>query len=514
VDDNISPTQAEQATGTQRSNGQGPDANRVRQAIRDLFPGPPLPLSVTAVPPFPVDVLPPVLADMAAGVADALGVDPAMPAVFGLGAVSAALCGRVQVAVVPGGWTENGVTWTVVVADTGDAKTPAMAAMLTDPLMAVQQRLIAEHTATEHEQVAEETPDGDGVEVVGEQPAGPWPQLIVTDTTIEAAGMLMGEQRGNIALVDAEGDVFEHLSGRYARNGTPPSLNLYVRAYSGEAFHERRVSRAPVSLARPALTLCLATQPVVWHPVMANERFAGKGFVARLSVAFPEARLKRAERLGTLGTVNDAPPVGVAVRTAYTRMLHETVLGLWEREVAGVTAELTTAATRRVLAYRADIDLRRHDGDLAGRLSPWAAKSPGRVARWALHLHLAGLIAEKTRPELAAGRLIEADTVERAIVIEEWFTANAREAFGVAATTGVNLDDAERVVGWLIRDHAKRPYEPITREHMAQSGPPCIARASQLHPMVELLVDLRYLVETVVGERKQAVYLHPDALPE
>jgi hypothetical protein len=50
------------------------------------------------------------------------------------------------------------------------------------------------------------------------------------------------------------------------------------------------------------------------------------------------------------------------------------------------------------------------------------------VVRLALHLHMAEHGIKGT------GMLIEADTIKRAIEIEEWFIANAREAYGLGDT--------------------------------------------------------------------------------
>ena len=84
-------------------------AERDRASVRKLFASDPLPVTMAKVPPFPIHALPSVLGDMATGLARELGIDPAMAAVFGLGAISGALCGRVVVQ-VHGHWIENGVS--------------------------------------------------------------------------------------------------------------------------------------------------------------------------------------------------------------------------------------------------------------------------------------------------------------------------------------------------------------------------------------------------------------------
>jgi hypothetical protein len=287
---------------------------------------------------------------MATGVARELGIDPAMSAVFGLGAVSGALCGRVVVQVYDN-WIENGVSYSLVVDESGGRKTPAFAQMFNDPLMAVQLELIERHRTTEHEDVdVDGGEDGEPVETVGREPrlSGPEPRLLASDVTTERLGALMAENGEYMIVADAEGDVFEILSGRYAsKGGNQPNLSLYLKSYSRERVDVDRTSRGWVHLTRPALTLCLATQPAVWHAVMKNEWFAGKGFVARLEVAFPESRLERAERLAALGLLDDDPePVAAEVVAAYRTMIRDLALGLYDSPE--ITAALTEAAQERM----------------------------------------------------------------------------------------------------------------------------------------------------------------------
>jgi len=75
--------------------------------------------------------------------------------------------------------------------------------------------------------------------------------------------------------------------------------------------------------------------------------------------------------------------------------------------------------------------------------------------------------------DAAAGLLISLETVERAIEIEEWFIAKVREAHGVADTgPDVDLGDVKAFVGWLIREHANSPYQPITLSRISRYASP------------------------------------------
>ncbi|ORB36284.1 YfjI family protein [Mycobacterium persicum] len=484
------------------------ETEEARDEVRALFEGDPLPLTVTKLPPFPVHALPAVMTDMVTGVARELGVDPAMTAAFALGAVSGALGGRVVVQVY-GNWFENCVSYIAVVAESGDRKSPAFSAMLGSPLGAVERQLTDNCWVSTYAEVDPHGPDGlPVITLVGEPEfVGPAPRLIASDTTTEQLAVLMADNGERMIVADAEGDVFDTLAGRYS---ALPNLTLYLQGYSREYVRVDRVGRAPVSLDHPALTLCLGTQPAVWHAVMANPRFAGKGLVARIEAAFPEPRKERTRRLEALPPSERADvgaPVDPAVAEAYRAMIAELALGMFDANTK--TAKLTEDAQQRMRQHTAEVDTRTlDDGDMGGRLARWGAKCSGRVVRRALHLHMAEHGVKGAR------LLIERETIERAIEIEEWFITNAKEAYGLADTgDDVDAEDLRAFVGWLARTHAEAPYQPIKLTYILQHGPKALRQKSRRDRAIEVLVDLNYLAHVTVGTSGKArgVCLHPAA---
>lgn len=481
-----------------------------RERVRALFDGDPLPLTVAKLPPFPVHALPVTLADMVTGVARELGVDPAMTGAFALGAVSGALCGRVVVQVY-GNWLENCVSYIAVIAESGDRKSPAFSAMLGGPLGAVERQLTDNCWESNYAEIDPDGPDGLSVVSLDGMPefVGPAPRLIASDATPEQLGVLMADNGERMIVADAEGDVFDMLAGRYSAS---PSMTLVLQSYSREYVRVDRVGRAPVTLDHPALTLCLGTQPTVWHEVMSNPRFAGKGFVARIEAAFPEPRKERTRRMAAL-PMSERPEVGVPVDpqvvAEYRAMITELATGLFDAST--VTVRLTEEAQMRMRRHTADVDRRTlDDGDMGGRLARWGAKCSGRVVRRALHLHMAEHGVKGTR------LLIERDTIERAIEIEEWFIANAKEAYGLAETgDDVNPEDLKAFVGWLVRKHSDAPYQPIMLSYISQNvNPKALRQKSRRDRAIEVLVDLKYLAHVKVGKMgtASAVCLNPAAV--
>jgi hypothetical protein len=519
---------------------------QMRARVLALFAADPLALSVEKVPPFPMHTLPAVLADMATAVAAAYDVDPAMPAMLALGAMSAALQGRVTIEPYAG-FRELAVLYVVTIADSGERKSPVLLAMFTGPIGKVERELVAEHRC-EVEQVPIKREDEDGKEETGpvlvavqvtrggkpvvdedgepttttlvdlgavntlvarERPECPPPRLVASDITPEKLAVVMDEQDGVMCLADAEGNAFDVMLGLY---NPKSSVRLYNMAYTGEAASVDRVGRGSVFLAHPALTVCVATQPSTWLEVMSTTRLLHTGLVPRFAAAYIESRRSRyARRMATPESEREplGEPVPVEVAAAYTRLIFE--IGVHMRGREFVTAGCTEEAqflVRRYAGIHGELDTRilQDDGDLGGPLRTWAAKSGGRMLRIAAMIHTAKLGAEAYR------QLIETDTIEAAIEVEEWLIANTRAAHGLAgAGNDVSAEDLRTFVDWLVREHAKAPCQPITLRRISRNAAPgSIRQASRRETAIELLADLHYLVRTKVGDA-HAVYLNPVA---
>ena len=85
-------------------------------------------LSVAAegkMEPFPVDALPPVVADYVVAAAKALAVDVAMVAVPLLATLGGCI-GNSRRILLKKGWSESACVWACVVADSGSGKSPAL----------------------------------------------------------------------------------------------------------------------------------------------------------------------------------------------------------------------------------------------------------------------------------------------------------------------------------------------------------------------------------------------------
>ena len=112
--------------GSAAKTGQGAQSDSA-EADDDLSEPIPL-ITRVAVPPFPVDALPKVIADMVTAVAEATQTDPAMPGVCAISALSACAGGHAEIEVRPG-WREVLCTFIVNIAEPGERKSSVQADM-------------------------------------------------------------------------------------------------------------------------------------------------------------------------------------------------------------------------------------------------------------------------------------------------------------------------------------------------------------------------------------------------
>src|SRR5581483_10312381 len=95
----------------------------------------------------------------------------------------------------------------------------------------------------------------------------PIPRLVADDITPEAAATLLAEQKGRLAIISAEGGIFDIIAGRYSKL---PNMDLWLKGHSGDSLKVDRKGRPPEYIPRPALTLGLMVQPSVLDAIAAN----------------------------------------------------------------------------------------------------------------------------------------------------------------------------------------------------------------------------------------------------
>ncbi|MFJ6784625.1 DUF3987 domain-containing protein [Streptomyces yangpuensis] len=456
----------------------------------------PIPLNVQPkLPPFPTHALPGWLADYVAAVAEETQTPPDMAGALALSVLSAASGGRAVVQ-VRGRWREPTNLFVVVALGPANRKSSVFAAM-TRPLYEAEKSLVeganltiveAEVTAKMAREAAEkaaaqaakaEGPERDnliaeaiGLAQVAETLTVPAsPRLLADDATPEVITTLLAEQGGRLAVMSAEGGIFDIIAGRYSGI---PNMEVFLKGHAGDRLRVDRRSREEF-IEAPALTMGLAVQPSVLEEIGKNRGFDGRGLLARFLYCLPESLVGR-RRI-------NPEQVPAAVAATYERNVYALTLRLadWTDPLV---IQLTPEADRALIAYeeRLEPQLRAKGGRL-GHIDKWAGKLVGATARIAGLLHLA------THIDGGHHESISEATLRAAIEIADYFTAHALTVFDLM---GADTSLARARVLLTALEHNGR--ESITRRDLfaklSRSEFPTVA---ELEPALALLEEHGYL---------------------
>jgi replicative DNA helicase len=419
---------------------------------------PPLSLDRGAdLPAFPVAGLPGWLQSFVLAEAEATQTPVDMAAMFVLAALATVVAGRVQIEPVAG-WCETLNLFVAVAMEPGSRKS-AVHRHITDPIAAherllVEQaqpdiaeqasiRRIAEASLARAEKAAASAKDrierlaledeARSLSAALDRLDVPVPPRIFTaDVTPEKLASMLHENGGRMAVLSAEGGIFDIMAGRYSSG--VPNIDVYLAGHAGDRIRVDRRGRPPEFVDRPALTICLALQPYVLAKAAHVTDFAGRGLLARFLYSIPA---------GTVGyRRTDAPPMPEAVRGQYDTTLRA-LAAAFETFAEPATLHLGIEASALFAAWRAGIEPRRRPDSDLGPIAAWSSKLDGAVAR------IAGLLHVATTFTSGWDTPITVATMAAAIEIGSYLIDHATAAFGLMAADP-RLDAARRIGLWIV----------------------------------------------------------------
>lgn len=449
------------------------------------------------VTPFPTEALPVWAGQMVHALARATQTDEGMGGTVALAVLAACAGGRVEIEPRPG-WREPACLHTVVVARPGERKS-AVHAACTRPLIDAEATLTTETAdarvsaetsakvlagaadqARKRAETKHGTPEGaalmseavraaqDAAAVV--VPA--MPRRVVDDATPEALTRLLAEQGGALAMMSAEGGVFDMLAGRYSKL---PSLDAFLKGHAGEPLRVDRAGRAPDYVPHAALTVSVMIQPAVLDDLAANPTFAGRGLLARFLYARPTSRVG-------LRDVNPAP-VSETARAAYAETITALMTGLQAYADEHAVLRFDPDAADHLTDLMQDIEPQlAEEGRLgAPLLAEWASKYAGAVVRVAGLLHLG-----EHGPRRSAAEPITADTFDRAAAIGAYYLDQAIGVFG-----HIDADPTTRTALYLLRrltiEQAKTGADVVSERDMLRIARRIRTRDDLADPLLRLL---------------------------
>jgi hypothetical protein len=278
-----------------------------------------------------------------------------------------------------------------------------------------------------------------------------------------------------------EGDIFDLMAGRYAKNGTP-NFGVFLKGHAGDDLRVDRVGRRPDHVKKPALTLGLTVQPDVLRGLVAQPSFKGRGLLGRFLYSIPHTLLGRRK--------TNPEPVSDEVRTAY----HENMIKLL-RLVTGTdekgkpTPHLLTMAPeagRLFEDFEKWLEPQLAEFGALGAMTDWAGKLVGATARIIGLLHVAKHISETVPWEIP----IQQQTAEQAITVAKYLIPHARAAYAEMGTDPV-VEDAKCILRWL----EEKGIETFTKRNLHQELRGRFERVQKLDPLLALLIEHGFIRE-------------------
>ena len=311
------------------------------------------------------------------------------------------------------------------------------------------------------------------------------PRLIADDVTPERLATLLKEQDGRMAVLSAEGGIFEIMAGRYSNAA---NFEIFLKGHAGDSFNVDRVGRPPEHVPHPALTLGLAVQPSVLAGLAGKPGFRGRGLLGRFAYSLPVNNLGR--------RMIEPPPLAQEVWDDYKWNL-QALLALpfskdEQGEIRTELLRLSPEAAKRVTEFQSRVEPQLAELGALGAMTDWAGKLVGLVVRLAGLLHT----AEHSQNAAPWNIPIACQTVERAIRIGEYLIPHARAAYTCMGADPA-VEDAKRVLAWVRREG----LSSFSKRQLFQALRGYFKRVSQLEPALSVLAEHSYVRFQTVGPR-------------
>lgn len=249
--------------------------------------------------------LPPFIGELTDAISRQFQIDPVIPFGTILGCVAAAAQGKIRTQISPS-WIEHSSIYIINIADTGDGKSQVMN-LLRKPIDEAEAQLQADARSdysvrkAEHE-IAENklkiikdsmsksksknpATRADLMAAIDDVAAAkpkPIPRISIGgDVTPDALTDLL-LQNPALAILDAEGTLYSHLSGK--RHNTGSMYESICQAFTGDPIKVHRIGRDGGSITNPHLVINTSVQPKVWTEIKDDENATGRGAVGRFLV--------------------------------------------------------------------------------------------------------------------------------------------------------------------------------------------------------------------------------------
>lgn len=415
---------------------------------------------------FPVELLSTVPAEYVQASAEAIGCDASMVALPLLSSLAAAI-GNTRRIQLKRDWTEKSIIWSVVVAESGSLKSPAIEAGTFFPYQR-QSDAFAQYE-TDLAQY-----DSDLAQYKAElarwkkKPVRPMPQeleqptpdrCLVSDITVEALTPILQQQpRGVLLAVDELGGWLS--SFNQYKSGKGSDVEKWLEFHRAGVVTVDRKGAAPLFVRNASVGVCGGIQPEPLKQALGSENFEN-GLAARLLLAMPPRTAKQwSER-------EVEPQLMDRMRNTFNALYSLQ----FDTDGHPVKLSLDAEAKRQWIDFVNDWG--RQTANLHGRYAAANTKLEGYAARLALVIQLA---------ETPNSQFVSCTAVERAIELVRWCQ---RETFRIYRrfTETPAETVARRVLEFIVAKGGE-----VSRRDLMRSGP-CFKTSEDAEAALKPLID-------------------------
>ncbi len=326
----------------------------------------------------------------------------------------------------------------------------------------------------------------DAVAAVGDKPVAPVaPLRFVTDPTAEGLYKLLAMAQPSVALFSDEGGL---LIGGHALNGDNflKTITRWSKMWDGAPFDRVRAGDGVGILYGRRMALHQLAQGDVMVKLLSDRLANGQGLLARCLVAWPES---------TIGTRHADAFEWAGARPELKRMF-AVLSGLLEamprtseknpQELDPLELPLSAEATAMALQAGNQFEALMAAGQDLSELRDRTAKALENACR------IAGVLAA-IEGGLSASE-ITADHLARALVLIQWYLAEALRIRGAAAVPQ-SVQDAEALSSWL----QVRGMRQFRTRDVLNAGPAQLRNKARLMAAIEQLVEAGYITACPAG---------------
>jgi hypothetical protein len=305
------------------------------------------------------------------------------------------------------------------------------------------------------------------------------PRVWTDDVTPEMLAVLMSENNERMAILSSEGGIVDTIAGRYSNN--LPNLDIFLKGYSADPVTVDRISREPIFLTHPTLTIGISPQPIVIQTLIEKHGFRGRGFLSRWLYALPKSNLGY--------RTNETRPVDESVKARF----NSTIKALLSLEPPGGDPsrahilKISKEAHNDRARFVDHVEIEMREGRQFEHIRDWAGKLPGQAVR------LAGLFHAAKHAHIGADGLpIEPDTLKMALNLATILAGHALAAFDLMGQTP-DLECAKKILKWIRREINAHRAQKFTRRDLHQALKGTYKKSNELDPGLRVLTDLGYI---------------------